>query len=192
MPRPSKPGAIFPYELATPLRCVTDRTRIRPLQQGKALKAVSEPDHRRGEAGSAAVEMALSMFILLSVLIGVFELCLALYSYHYVSEAAREGSRYAIVHGSTCTVSGISCTVTAAQIQTYVQNLGYPGINPSNMVVTTTWSAYPAGGSCVAVGCNGPGDLVTVSAQYSFNLSIPFVSSSALNLTSTSSMVISQ
>ncbi len=192
MPRPSKPGAIFPYELATSLRCVTDRTRIRPLQQGKALNAVSEPDHRRGEAGSAAVEMALSMFILLSVLIGVFELCLALYSYHYVSEAAREGSRYAIVHGSTCTVSGISCTVTAAQIQTYVQNLGYPGINPSNMVVTTTWSAYPAGGSCVAVGCNGPGDLVTVSAQYSFNLAIPFVNRSALSLTSTSSMVISQ
>ncbi|MGC9199920.1 MAG: TadE/TadG family type IV pilus assembly protein [Acidobacteriaceae bacterium] len=192
MPRQSKSAVVVPYELVAPLRCVTDGTLTCGLPQAKVWKAESRRDPRCGEDGSASVEMALSMFILLSVLIGVFEVCLALYSYHYVSEAAREGSRYAIVHGSTCTVSGISCTVTAAQIQSYVQNLGYPGINPSNMIVTTTWSAYPVGESCVAVGCNGPGDLVTVSAQYSFNLAIPFVNRSALSLTSTSSMVISQ
>lgn len=138
------------------------------------------------------MEMALSMIILLTLLFGLIELCLALYAYHYVSDAAREGSRYAIVHGSTCSVSGNSCTVTSGQIQTYVQNLGYPGINPSNMTVTTTWGSYPAGGTCYAPGCNGPGDLVTVMAQYSFNLSIPFLKATALNLTSTSAMVISQ
>jgi Flp pilus assembly protein TadG len=138
------------------------------------------------------VETALSMFILFSVMFGLIELCLALYTFHYVSDAAREGSRYAIVHGSTCSVSGVSCTVTSAQIQTYVVNLGYPGINSSNLTVTTTWSAYPVGGTCVAVGCNGPGDRATVLAKYNFNLAIPFVRTTALNLTSTSSMVIAQ
>ena len=138
------------------------------------------------------VEMALSMIVLLTILFGLIEMCLALYTYHYVSDAAREGSRYAIVHGSTCMVSGASCTVTKPQIQTYVQSLGYPGIQPSSMTVTTTYSAYPAGGTCVAAGCNGPGDLATVTAQYKFPLNIPFISSSALIMSSTSSMVIAQ
>jgi Flp pilus assembly protein TadG len=136
--------------------------------------------------------MALSMIVLLTLIFGLIEICLALYTFHYVSDAAREGSRYAIVHGSTCLVSGVSCTTTSAGIQTYVQDLGYPGIQSAHMTVTTTWSAYPAGGACVAAGCNGPGDLATVKAQYAFTLSIPFLSSRLLNLTSTSSMVISQ
>jgi hypothetical protein len=136
--------------------------------------------------------MALSMIILLTILFGLIEMCLALYTYHFVSDAAREGSRYAIVHGSTCLVSGVSCTVTAGQIQTYVQYLGFPGIRPSAMTVTTVYSAWPSGGTCNALGCNGPGDLATVTVRYNFPLSIPFIKSSVLALSSTSSMVISQ
>lgn len=138
------------------------------------------------------VEMALSLIVLLTILFGLIEICLALYTYHYVSDAAREGTRYAIVHGASCQVSGVSCTVTKPQIQTYVQNLGYPGITTSAMTVTTTYSPYPAGGTCVAALCNGPGDLATVTAQYKFPLSIPFVPSRTLTISSTSSMVISQ
>jgi len=138
------------------------------------------------------VEMALSMVILLTIIFGVLFGCLALYSFHFVSDAAREGSRYAIVHGATCTVSGASCTVTPAQIQTYVQNLGFPGIDPSNMNVATSYSAYPAGATCEALGCNGPGDLATVTVNYTFHLDIPFIKSQTLTMTSTSAMVISQ
>ena len=180
------------HEIDSSMWRVVNRTGCRCVEQWSALKASSRRHARRGEQGATVVEMVLSMIVLLTILFGLIEICLALYTYHYVSDAAREGTRYAIVHGSTCSVSGISCTATSGQIQSYIQNLGYPGINPSNMTVTTTWSAYPAGGTCNASGCNGPGDLVTVMAQYSFNLAIPFISSSALNLTSTSSMVISQ
>lgn len=144
------------------------------------------------EQGSSIVEMTLSIIILLTILFGLIEMCLALYTYHFVSDAAREGTRYAIVHGSTCLVGTVSCTVTPAQIQTYVQYLGFPGINPSAMTVTTTYSAFPAGATCNALGCNGPGDLATVTVTYKFPLSIPFVTSNVLALSSTSSMVISQ
>ncbi len=150
------------------------------------------------EQGATVVEMALSVMILLTVLFGLIEICVALYTYHYVSDAAREGTRYAIVHGAeypvlpTCPAVSGPCTATGPEIQTYVQDLGYPGINPSNMTVTTVWSAYPAGKACNAAGCNGPGDLVTVTAQYNFLLSIPFTTATTLKLTSTSSMVISQ
>jgi Flp pilus assembly protein TadG len=138
------------------------------------------------------VELALSLIILLTIMFGLIEMCLALYTYHFVSNAAREGSRYAIVHGATCTVSGISCTASQDQIQTYVRNLGFPGINPSTVMVTTSYSAYPAGATCQAVGCNGPGDRVQVTVRYNFPLNIPFLKSITLAMSSTSAMVISQ
>ena len=138
------------------------------------------------------VEMAFATIFLIVMLFGLIEICLALYTYHFVSDAAREGTRYAIVHGSTCLVGTVSCTVTKAQIQTYVQNIGFPGINSSALLVTTAYSAWPAGGTCVAAGCNGPGDLATVTVNYNFPLNIPFVRSRVLGMTSTSAMVISQ
>lgn len=169
-------GIARPQGPAGAIRQVIGRTRSRFLK----------------EQGSSIVETALSMIILLTILFGLIEICLALYTYHFISDAAREGTRYAIVHGSTCLVGTASCTVTTGQIQTYVQNLGFPGINSSAITVTTAYSAWPAGGTCVAPGCNGPGDLATVTVKYNFPLSIPFVKSSVLAMTSTSAMVISQ
>ncbi len=182
----------MPHEVVASKQRAAHRPHYHVHRQRKALSAFPLRHCGCGEEGATVVEMALSMIILLTILFGLIEMCLALYTYHYVSDAAREGTRYAIVHGATCTVSGVSCTVTASQIQTYVQNLGYPGITTSAMTVTTTFSAYPAGGTCVAAGCNGPGDLATVTAQYKFPLSIPFVPSSTLTMSSTSSMVIAQ
>ena len=139
------------------------------------------------------VEMALSMIILLTILFGLIEICLALYTYHFVSDAAREGTRFAIVRGSACSAPGFECKATAAQIQTYVRNLGFPGIIPSAMTVTTTWSAYPVGGTCCpSAACNNPGNLATVTVKYNFPLSIPFIKSSVIAMSSTSAMVISQ
>lgn len=188
----SKFEIAMPHEVVATKRRAANRPRYHVHQQRKVLSGFPLRHCGCGEEGATVVEMALSMIILLTILFGLIEMCLALYTYHYVSDAAREGTRYAIVHGSTCTVSGVSCTVTASQIQTYVQNLGYPGITTSAMTVTTTYSAYPAGGTCVAAGCNGPGDRATVTAQYKFPLDIPFISSSVLTMSSTSSMVIAQ
>src|SRR3954466_11730967 len=81
------------------------------------------------ESGSAVVEMALSSVILFAVFFGVFQTAMAFYSYQYLSDAAREGARWAIVRGSTsCTNNGISgCGATGTDVQTYIRNLGYPG-----------------------------------------------------------------
>ncbi len=175
------------------MRRLAGRTRLDPRHLCKHLPQDGPAQRRRrGEQGATMVETALSMLILLAILFGLIEMCLALYSYYFLSDAAREGTRYAIVHGSTCMVSGVSCTMTASQIDTYVKDLGYPGINPANMTVTTTYSISPGEESCVAAGCNGPGDRVTVLVNYNFSLMIPFVTSKALSMSSTSSMVISQ
>ena len=145
------------------------------------------------QEGSGSLEFALSAVILLTLVLGIMQMSLAVYTYHVISEAAREGTRYAMVRGNTCTVNGASCTVDASQIQSYVKSIGLPTIQSSNMTVTTTYSDYPAGSGCTPnANCANPGNMVTVKVVYAFPFSIPFVTSSTLSMTSTSAMVISQ
>jgi Flp pilus assembly protein TadG len=160
------------------------------------LRGLCRPHFRRrcsarGEQGAALVEMALATVILLVMLFGIMEMSLGLYTYHFISEAAREATRYAIVRGSSCGGAfATACPASPDDIQTYVQNLGYPGIDPTAITVTTAWSAYPAGGACGS--CNNPGNQVQVTVNYQYLLSIPFIPSQTLNMSSTSEMVISQ
>ena len=153
-----------------------------------------------GDEGSAIVEMALASMIFLAMLIGAFQSMLALYTFNYVSDAARQASRYAIVRGSTSctnTPSLSNCNATGDQIQSHVKSIPYPGINLSKLTITTSWltasGTVPATWSaCTSGTCNAPGNIVQVTATYKFPLSIPFVPKSTPTLTSTSNMVISQ
>jgi Flp pilus assembly protein TadG len=138
------------------------------------------------------------MVILLTFLFGIMETALGLYTYHFISEASREAVRYAIVRGNsagaTCaTYTSPTCAVTKAQITSYVQNLGFPGIDPSKMSVNTSYAGYPTGVTCTpSAACNNPGNLVTVNVTYNFPLAIPFVPAHSYSMSSTSAMVISQ
>jgi Flp pilus assembly protein TadG len=152
------------------------------------------------ECGSAVLETALSMIVLLTFLFGIMESCLMLYTYHFISEAAREGTRYAVVRGSTagpaCTAPGqATCQAQGGNdtgdIATYVKGLSFPGIDPSHMTVNSAWSVYTGGTTC-GTPCNSPGNLVTVTVIYNFPLTIPFVPARTFALSSTSAMVISQ
>jgi len=145
------------------------------------------------ECGATTLEFALSAVVLLSIVLGVMETSLALYSFDLVCDAAREGARYAMVRGNTCMLSGASCTATTTQIQTYVRSLGFPGINVQSMTVSATYSGFPSGTTCTPnANCANPGNLVTVKVVYPFAYNIPFAPSKTLQLSSTSAMVISQ
>ena len=150
----------------------------------------------RDEEGSAIVEIAMSIILLLTFIFGVMEAASALYVFHFISEAAREGARYAIVRGSNAgTACGTSynsydCIASSGNVQSYVQNLGF--VDPNNMTVTTTWSVYTKGNSCPASPspCNSPGNLVTVQVQYNFPLNVPFLPPKTYAMSSTASMII--
>jgi hypothetical protein len=149
----------------------------------------------RAEEGATLVEAAVGLVVLLALFIAILQISLALYASHFVADAAREGSRYAIVRGSTSCASAPSltdCNVTSDEIQTWVRNLGYPGINPQYLTVAATWPSsttecYPS-----TFPCNNPGNLVKVAVSYAFPLNIPFWKNATINLSSTSQMVISQ
>lgn len=161
------------------------------------------------EEGQALVETALAAVVMIGVLLAMFEMLMAFYSYHYISYAAREGSRYAMVRGSDCSTDSTTmpnCGVTQTQLQTYIQGLNFPGIQTNNLTVTASWltattTTNPQGIPATiwvacATGtpgtCNQPGNQVQVQVQYKFPLNLPFFSSTTLNMSSTSSMVISQ
>lgn len=152
------------------------------------------------DEGSSLVETSIACTILMAVVIGTMEMCMALYTYHYAAVAARMGTRYAMVRGSsscTATPNLSNCDATAAQIQTYVQGLASPTIDTSKLSVTTTWCASngttPATwASCSSTASNDPGNLVNVVVTYPYTMAIPFLSNVSVNVTSTSQAVISQ
>ena len=160
--------------LAIALRADAFRSR------GRALK---------NEHGSTLVELALSSAILFSMLFGIMQIGLALYSFHFISNAAREGTRWAMVRGNTCT----GCVAAVSDVQSHVKNLGFPGINPANMTVTVSYGAYPAGVTCSpSAACNNPGNKVKVVVQYNFTFAVPFVPQQTFSMSSTSTMIIAQ
>jgi Flp pilus assembly protein TadG len=158
------------------------------------------PRKKPGEEGSNLVETAMALLIFLPLLLGAIEFSLALFAYHDVTDAARKACRWAAVRGSTsCTNTPAltDCKATSAEITTYVQDLGYPGIVGSNLQVTTTWlsatSATPTSWStCALSPCNAPGNEVQVQVTYPFPISIPFWQVTTINVSSTAAMVIAQ
>jgi Flp pilus assembly protein TadG len=154
-----------------------------------------------GESGSALIEAALSMGILLTLIFGIVEISLAAYTYHFISEAARQATRYAIVRGSSFTTDCTAPTYanciaqsgTTGDITVYVQNLAFPGIDKTKMTVSSTW-LNSDGTACVGTEavCKAPGNQVQVTITYSYPLNIPFVPLNTWTLKSISQMVISQ
>jgi len=142
------------------------------------------------------------------MLFGIFELSMALYSYHFVSEAAREASRFAMVRGPQCVAnfSASYCSPTDGQtsgadggdISHYVNSLGYPFANKLTTSATWLTPSQDAKGNQIWTGCGtgaackNPGSLVQVTVSYPFPLNVPFLKTYTINLTSKSSVVVSQ
>jgi Flp pilus assembly protein TadG len=147
------------------------------------------------ELGSAVVESALSFGLLMMTVLGIFYCSWALYAYEFVSYAAQQGARYAIVRGynwspAVCTSpSTQACVATAANVTSYVQSLVTPGISANNLVVTSAWPGYTIqNASCSNV--NAAGCLVTVQVTYNFKFSLPLIPISAMTFHSSSEQVI--
>ena len=152
----------------------------------------------RREDGAALVEFAISLGIFLAVTVGIMLLCMALYTYEYVDFASREAARWASVRGADCSSSSSmpGCGADQSTIQTYVQGLNYPIVNPSNVTVDVTWEAAnntnPQSWTPCSGQCNARGNEVQVTVKYPYLLAIPFVGNQNFTINSTSTMVISQ
>lgn len=168
-----------------------------------ALLQQLSPRLRRGiraDEGSNLVELALAMLILIPLLLGTIEFSLVFFAYHDVTDAAREATRWAAVRGSTsCTNTPnlTDCEATSTEIQSFVQGIGYPGLQASNIHVSASWlkasNSIPTSWSDCEVGaCNVPGNQVQITVSYSYPISIPYWQVTSFNVSSTAAMVIAQ
>ena len=90
----------------------------------------------RQDSGLATVEFILTFFVVVFLIFTILEVFMMMYTYNVLADAAKEGVRYAIVHGgnnssssgpssgtgcgSTCTCTSSSTNVTS--VTTVVQN----------------------------------------------------------------------
>jgi Flp pilus assembly protein TadG len=163
-------------------------------QPEASLNAILFRRHMRGDAGATIVEFAVASSVLFLMLFGIIQCCLALYTYNYVSDAARVGTRYAAVRGSSC--SGMpDCGATGTQIQTYLRGIPYPGISASKLTASAAWlrasTTPPTTWTACGSQCNAPGNAVQVTVTYAFPLNIPFWKNATVNMSSASQTVIS-
>ena len=135
----------------------------------------------RSTRGSSALEFILLGIPLIFVLISTFEMSRGMWLYHTLAYAIKDGARYAVVHGQSCTIPPNACEVTISKIASQIQSSG-SGLEDDKLTLTFT----PSSGSaitCLLRDCidnyattswpsgaaNAPGDVVNISGVYPFN-----------------------
>ena len=123
---------------------------------------------RRGRSGQGLVEFSLTAFMTAIAMLFVVEVGRMLLVYAVIANAAREGVRYAIVHGSSRSTGSAQSDASGpsanpAQVVTVIDNFAGTGpLATSRLVVSVT---YPGSS-------NAPGQTVNVSVIYPYD---PFV-----------------
>jgi Flp pilus assembly protein TadG len=160
------------------------------------LKAIRR--FRQDESGTELVEFALCLSVLLITTFAILDGSRLVYLNHYVGNAARDGSRYAMVRGSTwagtscASATAYRCDAVSANVQSYVVTASPAVTSTAPLTVTTTWPGTSASGaSCdTSTGANSPGCIVKVQVTYRFTPMVPFIPGKAITLSSTSTVTI--
>ena len=117
--------------------------------------------------GATLVEFGLASILFFTITFGTIEFGRMILDYNIVSNAAREGVRYASVRGAT---SGHAASAT--DVANYVAGRSVGLLQASN--VTVTWPTN-----------NAVGSVVQVQVQYSFTPIVTLLPQTAVNLSST-------
>lgn len=135
------------------------------------------------DGGGTLIESAMSLSVLFILMFYFMEICLALYARVIIAESAREGARYAMVHGASCpTASNPTCEATPSQVNAYVSALGWPNLAGGTMTVATTYTN----------GTETVGSPVQIKVTYAMTPNMPFVPRATLTMTSTAQATIEQ
>jgi Flp pilus assembly protein TadG len=118
----------------------------------------------RSDSGSVAIETALAFMLIITLMVGIIECCVMMYTFSVVAEAARHGVRYATIHGSAssnCSGPSTGCTdSTGANVVTDVTTFANQFVkNVSGLTVQVT---YPDTGGSTAP------SRVTVGVTYTY------------------------
>jgi hypothetical protein len=127
------------------------------------MKWMPKPEFIVDVRGSMLIEFALSIWTLLLLTFLIFEFCMTVYTYSVLGNAAREGVRYAIVHGSdssSCSGPGSGCNDAAgSNVSAVVKSYATVTFHDlSGMTVTPSWPD----------GTSTPSSRIIVSISYPY------------------------
>jgi Flp pilus assembly protein TadG len=146
------------------------------------------------QSGQALVEFALVTFFIFLLFVSMVQMIMLMYAYNTLADSAKEGVRYAIVHGTqngNCSGPGDptqtpakTCTdALGANVQAAVINFAAVSIqNVSTSEVTVSWNPQDQNGVCANgtctkgsgspppanPGCSAPGCIVRVSIGHPY------------------------
>jgi Flp pilus assembly protein TadG len=134
---------------------------------------------RAARRGTTVTEVAIILPIVLTLVLGVIDFALVMYAYGTVSEAARVGARYAIVHGSAA-ASPVGPAANDATVASQVKAAA-GGLDTSRLTVASSWGDA----------ANDPNCPVTVTVTYSCPLTGgQLVGLSSVTVSGTTTMLI--
>ena len=120
------------------------------------------------QQGQATLEMLVSLLVVTSLVFWLFELCMFTYTCSVLNDAAQEGVRYAIMHGtdsSICSGPDTACTNQSpySNVQAVVNAAASASLhNLSAMTVTVSYTNSTA----------APGNPVAVKVAYTY---VPYI-----------------
>ena len=135
----------------------------------------TETKRNQIQKGAVIVEFTLSFLLFIAMSIGLFEMARAMWVWTTLSHAARQGARFAMVHGN-------NSPVTDSTIEQAVKDQAI-GLVKNDITVTVTWEDAAD---------KDPGDFVEVRAMYPFGFvtGSAIISNASIQLGSTSRMTI--
>jgi Flp pilus assembly protein TadG len=167
------------------------------------LRRTLRPQALKAERGATLVEFALVVMLFMVMVLGIIDFSRALYIYHFLSNSARDASRWTAVNGATCG-NDSSCNGTGGMnngpasdvdITNYVKNRVPTGIDASLVTVIVSWPLQSDSPGVCDPSSSGytydyPGCTVQVKVSDPLNFIFPLIHSGTLTLSSTSEMII--
>jgi hypothetical protein len=147
---------------------------------------------KRRQRGSAIVEQAIALPVMVLLMFGVIDMSRALYAYHYVSYIAREATRWASVRSIAN-----GGPVDQTQVGNFVSDVTGMGLDKLQFTTKLSWVAPPnASPLCPGGLANSnlnrkPGCVVQVTVDYNFKFVVPFMPA-GFKMSSESQMIVTQ
>ena len=137
---------------------------------------------RRSERGNTVVEAALVLTVFIMLFICLADVARMVYAYNEMPYLAREGARYAAVHGANS-----SSPLNYGQVITHIANMA-PGVVTGQLTVSVNGTTSSS--STTALG-SSPAD-VTIVTTYALNPMVKWVLSNSTNVSGQSVMEYAQ
>ncbi len=117
----------------------------------------------RPRHGQSLVEFAIGSLVVLLLVFGAVDLGRAVFTYNSISQCAREGIRFAVVHGAE-SPAPVGPADNDPVLDSLLRAKYTVGLDPGRLTINSIWADSK----------NTPGSTVTVTVRYNFQSAILF------------------